>query len=74
MKKLMIIAAMAMLVGEASAAVRDTISLNAGWQFHLGELPGIEAVKNAKSEKVNLPHDFLIGQPWVAPALMRPTM
>ena len=58
---------MAMLAGEASAAVRDTISLNAGWQFHLGELPGIEAVKNAKSEKVNLPHDFLIGQPWVEP-------
>ena len=67
MKKLMIIAAMAMLVGEASAAARDTISLNAGWQFHLGELSGIEAVKNAKSEKVNLPHDFLIGQPWVEP-------
>ena len=58
---------MAMLVGGASAAVRDTISLNAGWQFHLGELVGVEAVKNAKSERVNLPHDFLIGQPWVEP-------
>ena len=67
MKKFMILAAMAMLVGEASAAVRDTISLNEGWQFHLGELSGIEAVKNAKSERVNLPHDFLIGQPWVEP-------
>ena len=60
MKKFMILAAVAMLVGRASAAVRDTISLNAGWQFHLGELSGIEAVKNAKSERVNLPHDFLI--------------
>ena len=58
---------MTMLAGKAAAAERDTISLNAGWQFHLGELPGIEAVKNAKCEKVNLPHDFLIGQPWVAP-------
>ena len=67
MKKFMILAAVAMLVGGASAAVRDTISLNAGWQFHLGELSGIEAVKNAKSERVNLPHDFLIGQPWVEP-------
>ena len=67
MKKFMILAAVAMLVGRASAAVRDTISLNAGWQFHLGELAGIEAVKNAKSERVNLPHDFLIGQPWVEP-------
>ena len=67
MKKFMILAAVAMLVGRASAAVRDTTSLNAGWQFHLGELSGIEAVKNAKSERVNLPHDFLIGQPWVEP-------
>ena len=67
MKKFMILAAVAMLVGRASAAVRDTISLNAGWQFHVGELSGIEAVKNAKSERVNLPHDFLIGQPWVEP-------
>lgn len=67
MKIFMILAAMAMLVGGASAAVRDTISLNAGWQFHLGELAGVEAVKNAKSERVNLPHDFLIGQPWVEP-------
>ena len=67
MKKFMILAAVAMLVGRASAAVRDTISLNAGWQFHLGELACIEAVKNAKSERVNLPHDFLIGQPWVEP-------
>ena len=41
MKKFMILAAVAMLVGGASAAVRDTISLNAGWQFHLGELAGI---------------------------------
>ena len=67
MKKFMILAAVAMLVGRASAAVRDTISLKAGWQLHLGELSGIEAVKNAKSERVNLPHDFLIGQPWVEP-------
>ena len=63
MKKFMILAAVAMLVGGASAAVRDTISLNAGWQFHLGELSGIEAVKNAKSERVYLPHDFLIEHP-----------
>ena len=45
---------MAMLVGGASAAVRDTINLNEGWQFHLGELSGIEAVKNAtQSEGVS---------------------
>ena len=58
---------MAMLMSEANAAVRDTISINSGWQFHLGELSGVEAVKNAESITVNVPHDFLIGQPWVAP-------
>ena len=67
MKKLMIIAAMAMLASEASAAERDTISLDRGWQFHLGELADVSEVKNAASVTVNLPHDFLIGQPWVEP-------
>ncbi len=60
-------AAMALLVGRAAAAERDTISLDRGWQFHLGELSGVEAVKNASCETVCLPHDFLIGQPWVEP-------
>lgn len=51
----------------AEAAVRDTININRGWSFHLGELKDVSAVKSAKSETVNLPHDFLISQPWVAP-------
>ena len=67
MRKTIILAALAMLMSEANAAVRDTISINSGWQFHLGELSGVEAVKNAESITVNVPHDFLIGQPWVAP-------
>lgn len=58
---------MALLVGRAAAAERDTISLDRGWQFHLGELSGVEAVKGASCETVCLPHDFLIGQPWVEP-------
>lgn len=58
---------MALLVGRAVAAERDTISLDRGWQFHLGELSGVEAVRNASCETVCLPHDFLIGQPWVEP-------
>lgn len=67
MKKIVILAAMALLVGRAAAAERDTISLDRGWQFHLGELSGVEAVRNASCETVCLPHDFLIGQPWVEP-------
>lgn len=58
---------MAMLTSEATAAERDTISLDRGWQFHLGELSDVSKVKDAASVTVNLPHDFLIGQPWVEP-------
>ncbi len=53
----------------AEAAVRDTISINQGWQFHRGDVKNIAELKNTQSgdDVVNLPHDFLIGQDWVAP-------
>lgn len=52
----------------ADAAVRDTISINQGWQFHRGDVKNIAELKSTQSgdEVVNLPHDFLIGQDWVA--------
>lgn len=55
--------------GNASASVRDTISLDRGWQFHRGDVSDENMLKNlqANDEVVNLPHDFLIGQDWVAP-------
>lgn len=55
--------------GTASASVRDTISLDRGWQFHRGDVSDVNMLKNlqANDEVVNLPHDFLIGQDWVAP-------
>ena len=51
------------------AAVRDTINIDNGWQFHRGDVGNVENLKNSKGsdEVVNLPHDFLIGQDWVAP-------
>ena len=51
------------------AAVRDTININNGWQFHRGAVGQVENLKafKATDEVVNLPHDFLIGQDWVAP-------
>lgn len=59
------------LVGtlSAEAAVRDTISINQGWQFHRGDVKNIAELKSTQSgdDVVNLPHDFLIGQDWVAP-------
>lgn len=53
----------------AAAAVRDTISINCGWQFHRGDVKNISELKSTQGEDdvVNLPHDFLIGQDWVAP-------
>ena len=59
----------------AAAAVRDTISINCGWQFHRGDVKNISELKSTQGEDdvVNLPHDFLIGQDWVAPdASVRP--
>lgn len=59
------------LVGtlSADAAVRDTISINQGWQFHRGDVKNIAELKTTQGDDdvVNLPHDFLIGQDWVAP-------
>ena len=59
------------LMGTLSAetAVRDTISINQGWQFHRGDVKNIAELKSTQSgdDVVNLPHDFLIGQDWVAP-------
>lgn len=51
------------------AAVRDTISINCGWQFHRGDVKNISELKSTQGgdDVVNLPHDFLIGQDWVAP-------
>lgn len=51
------------------AAVRDTISINQGWQFHRGDVKNISELKSTQGgdDVVNLPHDFLIGQDWVAP-------
>ena len=55
--------------GNASASVRDTISIDRGWQFHRGDVSDVNLLKKlqANDEVVNLPHDFLIGQDWVAP-------
>ena len=63
----------------AQASVRDTIDINWGWQFHRGDIKSIslpsdniqnhslldEAMQGC--EVVNLPHDFQLYQPWVAP-------
>lgn len=49
---------------------RLVTNLNFGWRFHAGDVIGAEAVDfNDRGWKiVNVPHDFQISQPWVAPA------
>lgn len=77
---MLLMAGWAMMSSTAAlASVRDTIDINWGWQFHRGDIKGIslpsdnilnshlldEAMEGC--EVVNLPHDFQLYQPWVAP-------
>lgn len=52
------------------SAASDCVSLNRGWLFHRGDLPGAELSSyDAKDwETINVPHDFQISQPWVKPS------
>lgn len=47
----------------------ETVGFNFDWKFAHGLNPGAEAVVFDETgwQTVNLPHDFQIGQPWVAP-------
>ena len=51
-------------------AQRCMQSLNFGWRFHLGDVPDAAATTFDDSQwrLVDVPHDFQIEQPWVAPA------
>ena len=52
-------------------AQRDTLSLNRGWQFKYGNSSSTAQntdFSTSDVQPVNLPHDFQISQPWVAPA------
>ncbi|MBQ0020523.1 MAG: DUF4982 domain-containing protein [Bacteroidales bacterium] len=50
-------------------AQRTDVSLNRGWKFHLGMVPTTTSVSQTNDwQSVNVPHDYLIEQPWVAPA------
>lgn len=55
----------------AANAQRDTLSLNRDWLFRLGPAdPSVTVAKATAAQgwkTVNVPHDFQIEQPWVAP-------
>ena len=53
----------------AGTAARQVISLNFGWKFHAGDVANAlqPSCNDADWRTVDLPHDFQIEQPWVAP-------
>ncbi len=61
MKYLFLATAMLFAVSGTQAQPRQVESLNMGWTFSFDS-----SFKNAKT--INVPHDFQIEQPWVAPA------
>ena len=56
----------------AATSPRETINLNFGWKFHLGDIPSVPTAANVASvtdgwRTIDAPHDFQIEQPWEAP-------
>ena len=68
MKRLQLLtAALLMVATVMTAQVRVVENLDFGWQFHAGDLKQ-PMMENVDWHTVNLPHDFQIEQPWVAPS------
>lgn len=71
MRKLYLLLLLPMLAfGVAHAQMRGVQNLNYGWRFHAGDIaqaasPGTD---DSAWRVVDVPHDFQIEQPWVAPS------
>ncbi len=57
----------------AAPGPREHINLNFGWLFHAGDIPTIPTASNFEDiteewRTIDVPHDFQIEQPWVAPS------
>ena len=71
MKKIYVLLLMlAMLMPLSANSGRITESFNFGWRFHAGDVANGESLSLDDSgwQVINVPHDFQIHQPWVAPA------
>lgn len=71
MKKIYVLLLMlATLMPLSANSGRITESFNFGWRFHAGDLVNGESLSLDDSgwQVINVPHDFQIHQPWVAPA------
>lgn len=65
----MILAVLALLPVSADDNPRKVESLNFDWRFHAGDADGAQGATFDDSgwQTINVPHDFQIHQPWVAP-------
>ncbi len=63
------LALMAVLPSMAADSARIVCNFNFDWRFHAGDVPNAEAVAFDDSgwQTVDVPHDYQIHQPWVAP-------
>ena len=71
MKKTITLTLLALMMAVGMGAQRRAIeNLNFGWRFCPGSVKGAEqtAFDDSGWRTVNVPHDFQIEQPWVAPA------
>ena len=71
MKKQNLLTTLALVVTMAMSAQTRTITdLNYGWRFHAGNVDGAsqKGFDDSAWRTVDVPHDFQIEQPWVAPA------
>ena len=70
MKRLQLLTAALLLAVVMTAQVRVVENLNFGWRFHAGDVAEAAAMTTDDSgwNTVDVPHDFQIEQPWVAPA------
>lgn len=71
MKKIFVLLLMlATLMPLSANSGRITESFNFGWRFHAGDVANGESLSLDDSgwQVINVPHDFQIHQPWVAPA------
>ena len=69
-KLLLIMSLYAVATVCATNVSRKIVDLNFGWRFHLGDVAGAATLTFDDSDwrVVDVPHDFQIEQPWVAPA------
>ena len=69
-KLLLIMSLYAVATVCATNVSRKIVDLNFGWRFHLGDVAGAATLTFDDSDwrVVDVPHDFQIEQPWIAPA------